>query len=288
MQQLATNLVLLLEKQALQAVQSDLLSRHGRGGIEGTTENELAHIKLDDLALSLLLHMNPLPLDRRPGNMNYTRTNAFYIQILAIVAAFDAVDIDNRGVIHFTDFTNFCLRVGRLLLKPSIKHSLKNYLLSADSKSTLYPAERFRFIGHSQILFVFDADSPRVRLYSKDVLVTRINPVSAAKKALHGAVASKLTYVEKVAMEKAATQMRITDKELDDNKGSIYDAVYMDSCKQYVFTTSHSYLIFIDGSQYLYDDKGEMKIVGHIRTAFPMHVLQYSKVLDILIAIPGT
>lgn len=170
MQQLATNLVLLLEKQALQAVQTDLLNRQGRqggSGHEGSTENELSNIKLDDLALSVLLNMNALPIDssRRTLEHMYTHTNAFYVQILAILAAFNAVDVDNRGVVSFTDFTNFCLRVGRLLLKPSVKHVMKNYLLSQDTKSTLYPSDKMRYISQTNLLLVFDADAPRVRVY---------------------------------------------------------------------------------------------------------------------------
>jgi hypothetical protein len=167
MQQLATNLVLLLEKQALQAVQSDLLNKHGRNniGIEANIESELANIKLDDLTLSLLVHMNPLPLDKRPGIIKYTQTNSFFVQILGIMAAFDAVDIDNRGVINFTDFTNFCLRLGRLLLKPSVKHTMKNYIVSHDTKGNTCPADRMRYVQHAQALFLFDTDVPRVRLY---------------------------------------------------------------------------------------------------------------------------
>lgn len=289
MQQLATNLVLLLEKQALQAVQADLLQRHGRGAGEkgGNPESELANVKLDDLAMSVLMHMNSLPLERHAGHLMYSRSNAFFVQILSIVAAFDAVDIDNRGVINFTDFTNFCLRVGRLLLKPSIKRTLKNYLLSHDSKTTLYPSERMRFLPNIQLLFVFDADYPRARLYSKDTFVTRINPIRAAKKSLFVTMSKKLTYYEKVAMEKQATQLRITERELDDSKGTLLDVVFVESTKQYVFTCSHSYLIFLDGSQHLYDDKGEMKVVGHVKTSFPMHVVRYCKVLDMILAIPG-
>eukprot|EP01039_Chlorochromonas_danica_P003277 gene3277-3594_t len=289
MQQLATNLVLLLEKQALQAVQADLLLRHGRGGGEkgGNPESELANVKLDDLVMSVMMHMNSLPLERHAGHLMYSRSNAFFVQILSIVAAFDAVDIDNRGVVNFTDFTNFCLRVGRLLLKPSIKRTLKNYLLSHDSKTTLYPSERMRFLPNIQLLFVFDADNPRARLYSKDTFVTRINPIRAAKKSLFVTMSKKLTYYEKVAMEKQATQLRITERELDDSKGSLLDVVFVESTKQYVFTCSHSYLIFLDGSQHLYDDKGEMKVVGHVKTSFPMHVVRYCKVLDMILAIPG-
>ncbi|RYG69737.1 hypothetical protein EON64_01965, partial [archaeon] len=114
-----------------------------------------------------------------------------------------------------------------------------------------------------------------------------MNPVLAAKKALHVSVEAKLTYYEKMALEKQATQIRITEKELEETKGTVLDVCFADSIKQYVFTTSHSYLIFVDGSISLYDDKGEMRIVGHVKTGFPMHTLYYSKVLDLLLAIPG-
>lgn len=161
-----TGLVLSLEKQALQAIRADLMLRH-----QSQTDSlrpdigELTHVHFDDFAVVLLQHMYQLPLESKLDQPFYTNTNAFFLQMASIIAVFDAVDVDCRGVIDFTDFTNFCLRLGRLLFKPSIKRSSSNFLQFQTQSNTNLNSCKMRYIPEFRLLFVSDSETPRVRLY---------------------------------------------------------------------------------------------------------------------------
>lgn len=194
-----TGLVLSLEKTALQAIRAELLTRHDkRNAKKGTTNNggafqvtassmfsatstsaahhdttvaststesDLTAVEFVDFVLALFLHMNILPFEKKSEYQQYTLSNGFFLQMVSIISVFDAVDVDSRGVISFTDFTNFCLRLGRLIFKPNVKRSMTVYLQSQDQKNISFPSSKMRFMSHSQLLLVFDSDTPRVRIY---------------------------------------------------------------------------------------------------------------------------
>lgn len=159
-----TGLVLSLEKQALQAIRAELMVRTGKGS-DLTTDVELVHVRFEDFAVVVLQHMFNLPLENRLEQPLYTYTTAFHLQMASIISVFDAVDVDNRGVISFVDFTNFCLRLGRLIFKPSIKKSLTNYLQFPTVSNTAFPSTRMRYLHDFSTIVVMDLECPRVRFY---------------------------------------------------------------------------------------------------------------------------
>jgi hypothetical protein len=135
---------------------------------EDIHDSELSAVKLEHFVITLLDHMNN-KIDKKQNSEHrsqlFTQTTSFYLQMASIISVFDSVDVDTRGFIAFGDFVDFCIRLGRLLLKPSIKNSFSTYLQVQSSKSSLYPAHKMRFINHLNYLFVMDTDTPRVRLY---------------------------------------------------------------------------------------------------------------------------
>lgn len=166
-----TGLVLSLEKQALQAIRAELMLRHQSRNDQHAQITELTHVHFDDFAVVLLQHMYQLPLESKLDQPMYTHTNAFHLQMASIISVFDAVDIDSRGVIDFTDFTNFCLRLGRLLFKPSIKRTLTSFLQYQTQSNTALPSSKMKYISEFKLLFVMDGDGPRVRLYKYDISI---------------------------------------------------------------------------------------------------------------------
>jgi hypothetical protein len=159
-----TGLVLSLEKQALQAIRAELITRQGKSNNDQDI-SELTHVHFEDFATVLLQHMYQLPIEARLEVPLYTNTNAFHVQMTSIISVFEAVDVDSRGVIDFTDFTNFCLRLGRLLFKPSIKRTSSKYLQYFTHSNTSFPSNRMRYLPEYRTLMVLDAEGPRARLY---------------------------------------------------------------------------------------------------------------------------
>ncbi len=193
-----TGLVLSLEKSALQAVRADLMARQAKSiaiakfgatsekvtkhSIRKFTDNKtdktnidnndgidevqmLSEVNFVDFSVALLQNMNCLPFEKKSEYQNYTSSTGFFLQLASIVSVFEAVDVDSRGIIDFQDFTNFCLRLARLLFKPDVKRSLSNYLQNHDQNVSSFPSYRMRFISYCQSLVVFDSDTPRVRVY---------------------------------------------------------------------------------------------------------------------------
>lgn len=116
----------------------------------------------------------------------------------------------------------------------------------------------------------------------------KINPILEAKRAFRLKVAqSTLTYRDRANADKEAAQYRATERELDGLKGNILDAVFIDSTKQAVFSSTHSYLIFVDVSKGFMQENDTITVVAHVKTRNPIHGLYYSKVLDVLLAYPG-
>lgn len=125
----------------------------------------LNEVNFIDFAITLLQNMNCIPFEKKSEYQNYTSSNGFFLQLASIISVFEAVDVDSRGVIDFQDFTNFCLRLARLLFKPDIKRSSSTYLQNHDNSVSFFPSHGMRFISYCQALVVFDSETPRVRVY---------------------------------------------------------------------------------------------------------------------------
>jgi hypothetical protein len=192
-----TGLVLSLEKSALQAVRADLMARQAKASAFSRSSSEkllkqhslklsdgksdidhrnnlpnqaeevqvLSEVNFVDFAVAVLQNMNRLPFEKKSEYQHYTSSNGFFLQLASIVSVFEAVDVDSRGVIDFQDFTNFCLRLARLLFKPDVKRSLSTYLQNHDQNVSFFPSHAMRFISFCQTLVVFDSETPRVRVY---------------------------------------------------------------------------------------------------------------------------
>lgn len=314
-------LVLSLEKAALQSIKTQLLllqkkqpvdTRHdfgtitsGKGTISADVDaesdlydNDLNAVKFEHFALTLLNHMNNMVRagERKYiGNQLYTQTTSFYLQMASIISVFDSVDVDSRGVIAFNDFVDFCLRLGRLLLKPSIKSSFSTYLQYEGAKGSLFPSHKLRYFPTLNALFVMDTETPRVRVYRKDGrFLARINPVSEAKRHLHHQGIQKTTYYEKANYEKEFNNMKATERDFDEGKGQILDCCYVDSLKQVVFSSTHSYLFFMDASIGFKENamnnskRDDCYHVQHfVKTKYPQYGLYYCSLLDLIVGFPG-
>jgi hypothetical protein len=326
--------VLSLEKAALQSIRTQLLllqkktlDHHDSSATEADLENgdlydnELNAIKFEHFALTLLNHMNSMVKIEKKllNNQLYTQTTSFYLQIASIISVFDSVDVDSRGVIAFNDFVDFCLRLGRLLLKPSIKTSFSTYLqfeggagAGFSSKGALYPSHKIRYFPTLNTLFVMDMDIPRVRMYKgrDGKYLDKCLPVTEAKKLLKHQSVQKTTYYEKSQYDKESNNLKATERELDDSKGNILDCCYIDHMKTIIFSSSHGYLFYMDCSYGFKDTflhavvpssssssgnlgstskKGEdlYKIQHFVKSLYPLYGLLYSSVLDMVVGYPG-
>jgi hypothetical protein len=121
-----------------------------------------------------------------------------------------------------------------------------------------------------------------------------MNPVSEAKRLLRHHAVNRTTYFEKANYEREMTSMKTTERELDDSKGMILDVCYVDSVKQLVFSSTHSYLFFMDASSglketFLMQNKRDdtYKMLHYVKTKYPQFGMYYCAALDILLTYPG-
>lgn len=163
-------LILSLEKEALQLIKTSILLKKHKyllsisNNVEGTEDQLLSVIRLDEFASVMLQHMNSLISEKSPEMMKYFHSNAFFLQMVSIISVFDAVDVDSRGVISFPDFIDFCLRMGSMLLKPNAKRSSITYF-HQPLRNPLYPSHKMKYISQCQVLLVLDSDNPRARIF---------------------------------------------------------------------------------------------------------------------------
>lgn len=159
------DLILSLEKDALNQMRTELirLNRISHRSCHGY----LHQVQFDDFCSVMLHH-----IAKRDNSLNltqlsedYLRSIEFVVLMRSLITYFEAVDIDSRGVISFTDFTNFCLRIGRIRFKPSIKRSLANFAQNVLTKMPFLPVTKLCYIPFCKTIYGFDGDSPIVRMY---------------------------------------------------------------------------------------------------------------------------
>jgi hypothetical protein len=300
-----STLVLSLEKAAFQSIRTQLLLLQKKSPdlqnellqneSDDLYDNELTAVRFEHFALTLLNHMNNLGKIERKlvGNHLYTQTTSFYLQMSSIIAVFDSVDLDCRGVITYNDFVDFCLRLGRLLLKPSIRNSFSTYLQFEGNKGSLYPSHKIRYFPALNSLFVLDSDTPRVRMYKKDgKCLDKVNPISEAKRLLRVQAMNK-TYYEKANYEKEFSALKLVERDFDEAKGQILDCCYIDHLKQVIFSCTNSYLFYMDASvgfkeTVVTTKRDEAYHVQHYtKTNYPLYGLYYCSTLDLLVGYPG-
>jgi hypothetical protein len=156
------NLLTALEKGALNDIKVDILSLD-----RGTKKSNrhLNSIRLDEFLIVMTKHITGND-ERVKDIYKYFSTKEGLSLSYLLCFIFETVDVDSRGVISWQDFTNFCLRVGRIRFKPSVKRSLSSFKQESYSGPHYnYPVSRLTFVPHTQILFAFDVNTPTVRLY---------------------------------------------------------------------------------------------------------------------------
>jgi hypothetical protein len=158
------NLILSLEKDALNAMRLELMRYYKVSGKHGASH--LHHIRFDEFCGVLLDRISERD-ERQNVNEGYFSSVEFTSIVRSIILYFDAVDVDSRGVISFADFTNFCLRIGRMRFKTSIKRPVANYCQN-QTKTACYPTYKLCFVTHDQTLYGFDSDTPTIRIYRYD------------------------------------------------------------------------------------------------------------------------
>jgi len=78
---------------------------------------------------------------------------------------FDTVDIDNRGLIHWSDFTDFCVSDGNYNFDESQNSNIAVTYVQNRGKSKTMAAKHLTFLSRTQEVIVFETESPTVRIY---------------------------------------------------------------------------------------------------------------------------
>jgi hypothetical protein len=98
-------------------------------------------------------------------------------QLRLICHIFDAIDVDSRGVIAWTDFTAFCLRMGRVYLNASSVFGGDIYIQSP-TFSCVLPIRSLFYVKHSGQLYAIDNDTPTIRAFRDNGAYTsKFNPI---------------------------------------------------------------------------------------------------------------
>lgn len=157
------DLILSFEKDTLERIRKDLV-RLNKVLHRGSSSAFLQNVNFPEFACVLLQHIHEkrsLVFDL-PGFFQ----SAEYDSIMrCITYYFDIVDVDSRGVISYTDFTNYCLRAGRMRFKPSLKRPVALYNEDHSSQQPTLPLRQLTYIPITQTLFAFESDSPQVRMF---------------------------------------------------------------------------------------------------------------------------
>lgn len=95
--------------------------------------------------------------------------NEMLAQLRILSYLFEATDIDSRGSISWLDFTNLCLRIGRIQFKPSVKRSITLYhekIRNSDGQAgKQIPVHTIFYIPETSLLFALDSDTPSTRIF---------------------------------------------------------------------------------------------------------------------------
>ena len=148
-------LVLQFEKASLFEMKKDILDRNHIV----SDENALDAINLKDFCRSFLRTAMKAADYKGPEFIKR------YMVVLCQI--FDSVDVDSRGVISWTDFTNYCIRLGRNRFRPPIKQAEVEYHQRMDLQPTLI-VRKMCFVQSLQLLFCFDNELSIVRAIKYD------------------------------------------------------------------------------------------------------------------------
>ena len=77
---------------------------------------------------------------------------------------FDIVDVDSRGVLHFDDFTSFCLRSARNALGPVAPRETLEFVQEVFASAPM-PSQRLYFVPSAQMLLGTSPESPQVHVF---------------------------------------------------------------------------------------------------------------------------
>jgi hypothetical protein len=156
------DLFLYLESGDLTDIQLELLKAQQQKDSKAHHLNNVGFFELCQVILRKILVKDELT--KKYTTDELLRSVEYISTIRQVIQYFECVDVDSRGVISFTDFTNFCLRVGREKFKSSIKRAIPNYVINS-SKTAFYPTFKFFFANHEQVLYSFDLDAPFIRYF---------------------------------------------------------------------------------------------------------------------------
>lgn len=151
--------ILSLEKDSLNHMRLELLNINSKKHVKAQ-DMTLSRVSFDEFCCAMLDLVGT-----KEGKSHTNLSTEELLSFIRIFAIFyDSVDVDSRGIIQFTDFSNFCLRVGRMQFKPSIKRSLTSYSQDLNC-SPAFPIGKLCYIHQTKILYTFDSDTPIVRLF---------------------------------------------------------------------------------------------------------------------------
>ena len=166
-------LVLALEQDTLRSIEVDLISLKS----SSRQTNDLKSVYFTELTISFLRCIESLCYlgDCQSSPTIIAGKNSFKIEWLldhslfnilnSISTVYNLVDVDSRGTIKFSDFSNFCLRMGRMLLKPSVKQYESRYFQDNSYLSESFPMLRISFIPSLSLLFCFELESCNARVF---------------------------------------------------------------------------------------------------------------------------
>ncbi len=153
------NFILSLEKESLTQMRLELLNLNSKKHSKAQ-DIDLNMVRFDEFCYAMLDHI-AIKDGKINSNMKPEELVSF---IRSLSLFFDSVDVDSRGFVSFLDFSNFCLRVGRMQFKPSMKRSVTTYTQDLNN-SPQFPIGRLCYLASTRTLFTFDSDMPVVRIF---------------------------------------------------------------------------------------------------------------------------
>jgi hypothetical protein len=154
------DLIMTLDQSTLVGVRAELL-RMEKDKYGPLVELPMNSISLDDFCFVMLNNWRSA-IANSDGNEEDITSTELLRRIRMLCQLFDTVDVDSRGYISWSDFTNFCLRAGRIQLKENSYHSSASYSQDLRTSSPVLPIQKLLFVDKLQLLFAFDVESPNV------------------------------------------------------------------------------------------------------------------------------
>ena len=139
----------------------DILLQLTKGGLQDVAE-ELAELCSPNSTNDIQLHDFCYVFLKR--SQAFFQESLIDKAIRQLCNVFDAVDADSRGVISWSDLTNFFLRLGRNRFRVTVKQSQIEYIQRMDLMPLL-PVRKICFIQGLQLLFCFDKENSTIRVF---------------------------------------------------------------------------------------------------------------------------